>query len=981
MSYSTSIVLPHLLKNAKAIEDMYNKYGSSIYYNPADDKSVGLKPSVAINAAFMTNVADNLVKYYQAKQSMGSQLQSKKNTATFYFALMLILVVVPLLAVIVVMGYKLFNEVAKDGNEVKNAVRWLDKIVQGILMIVVVLITVYIILLSVQIYKKNNTIYSKMYANPVETDQIAQLVSMFDIKSWNTDNGEMKVDTTSPLLVYTYARNRPKLTITLSDPKKYPNAGCQRFKGKNKVGLSEKEVIQECEPLNQKGLVYPFVSKSDTLSTQIRPVELRKQLQSLDLYGQQARIRAASLYFKKLMFMEYDDKFKGGGKQISAQMKLDILNRIVHILYGDFAVISDIVIDVKKANAIKCSKFECYSSCLSDENAVMAYYDDASRTGYIVTHDVIVAGIDISVPSRSQGNQGSQGMELLVKSSNLVIPLSGTSPNTDYIYSNFKSSPEACKRDSKHCLMNKNKSNPLVAPADATDYKKVFSGNPDGVAVVYNESLENIVKINRELSNYGLLLTQLRAYFIDEIITQVITGDTTRTFTLEQSDIVFVLEKVIEKMGDVEGPKYKSILNDILTAVPPELTKVYLRQEKADSIRFIPFDRFKEKIADMTSQDFVINFVYNAEELRASSKGLQMLNDVYNYKKTEEDAKMYIFSITIVFSMLIGLLCLAAYIINDVKQYNCDQTIQDFTKLHKEDNKKREASQKIWSYIVEKYIIKYVFILSFFTIVYFMLYGMKAKKESVYKYNQDIMETNSDIIVTNSSQVMELLYQDMIKDKFGISKPTEDLSYTKNRALKKANITIDPLASLNDLQKQENADWEYFDVIVKNASVNSEIKLSVSEDSSLYEMYLKMMQMVSAYDKCNALFAMDDIKVPLPIMELTVYVVMLIISFVTILYVLSNFKPFEQFKNVVFLRKIMRRLKMGQQVSPIDVNDLSGMSTADNMNAMTMVKIIAAMLVVVFTVVFCTTIKSNGDQFISNLYGGQLYVNSECYKL
>lgn len=169
-------------------------------------------------------------------------------------------------------------------------------------------------------------------------------------------------------------------------------------------------------------------------------------------------------------------------------------------------------------------------------------------------------------------------------------------------------------------------------------------------------------------------------------------------------------------------------------------------------------------------------------------------------------------------------------------------------------------------------------------VFFFLVLNTHIKKTARDKYNLQTMQNNAQSMVQNATNCINIFYTDVItNDYYGIKKPLPATNpYIGN------NIIFDKYTFNSS---QEPATHMAFNTIAGGSTIDSTIKIKINSAASLDTVYTSLIDILESYNTCNAIFALKSEKAPFPIVEISLYVIVLVVSLVVLALVWINLKP------------------------------------------------------------------------------------------
>lgn len=685
MALATTTLVPILYDISKELENQQKLNGSVIYYNDPD-KHVS-------NTAHLLRMGDKLLKYNEAKRVLEEEEGQQQMMLKFYTAIALILIILLFVPAIGYMGFELIRKFQKfDCFELVLANK-------GFLILFFIVLFIYCMMALVNLYQRNEKIYKMMYnTDTVEAnnDMISKVSKMFVKTSGDfssSDDKNITLTSNSPLLMFNFAQAYKKFNITFKpalDGNEKIDSACSRL-GK----INENDFLSKCLPRSHNGCMYPFIP-----SQPVNPIVLQKQIQKMDLYGQISKINTGMNWFKAFLLKSTDAVY---GKTLNSKMsdaeKRAILDKIVDALTKQFALVKDLYIDESKAQVSNMSEADCYNTFMSDPDCIAATYNAAQRKCILVKKGTVGALRFDKTGSNS----------VLLRTSNPstdVLVVTGDTLNQKTVKKSFKSDAQTdqtgqtdqtanqagCNLTTPGCLMP-NSTNTWLGnqkTGDPVFYSDVFSGDSVAFDVNYVVKMSDVVRNN--IASLDTLFLTRKDQLSKMLVDTILTVDPTNTFALSQNDINYITKQVdkVNRMASI-------VVGDILMEVPTKLQTSYddisenKRKESSGLNKYIPHARFVEKLNELSSSKFVLEFVNSAEDLRSCSTGVKDLYDNYDYTGFLQKEQAKLSDTSLIFYLTTGLLGWTWYVTQDYL-YSNDETDADYCVLRPEPVKEDSDS-------------------------------------------------------------------------------------------------------------------------------------------------------------------------------------------------------------------------------------------------------------------------------------------------
>jgi hypothetical protein len=530
----------------------------------------------------------------------------------------------------------------------------------------------------------------------------------------------------------------------------------------------------------------------------------------------------------------------------------------------------------------------------------------------------------------------------------------------------------------------------------------------------------------------GENLSDRQSEYIQTIVDVVTTTDRSQTYILDDPEIKTVLFS-LKGYNDVKLDE--GVVASILNSAAPLIEKVRLLANKGDQSEFITYNDFVEKISSMSSKEFVIKVVHNAEKIRAATNGIAEFNALYN-TGILYDTKMSIAKTSLIIMGILMILCIVLLVLNTYESFTPisfpsdngvlgDEQIKNicnniFSKINNQcptendtalpeepDTKIPEVGMMPpWPSITEngggvdgggvdggfKTVAdntRRVFVITIIAcsaiLFYIILWSLYNKNVSLNTYNKSMMEENSFIMRTKAISVMQSIYDDVKMDVFGI----KEFGITQEKIvnLMKEGISIDATKKL-DAGASDVPGELLFEVIVNSSSVDDQnyIKLR-STRNNLNDVYSSLCAIISSYNKCNNIYSLFKNGVPFPWTSIVVYIIMLLICAVAIMLIGEEFHVSDATTNIVrisYIKQILKEVGAKTDLSGEDQNYIELLlkkqekdNSSDGKRIALFITGIVIMIAV--TILFSIVISNEPNLYTSALYSSKQFRSNECF--
>lgn len=1008
MALSSTFLLPPLYEVQKHLQDAYLRYGTPI-------QMAGDSPSEQRIQDILSKMGQSITMYHNGLDEVKNVRDTKVSRARAAFAIFIsIMVVIGIACCGIVYSY------FESGTDMGGMI-WF-----AVFMILFFIAIFYLLYSGEKYYQTLKSTYETMYNTSLsakeqqksyhqlfyDKPEVKKVLQMLERVSEN--DKAVAYRTTNIPLVYSFVVSQPitrqvqivglpatskcaSLVYLDKDTKNTcglsflgSKSGCSADKNTLKVvdkALTECNFDAYGEVAKPHGTaVYPFI-RSEKM--EIDPFVLKRELQSLDPFGQIGRMRDAMVFFQSFMLKKNDGKY---GADTSSALEGDsrnaILDTVAKLLYGEFGLVSNMrMLNEPESKPFESSEAECYKTCLQDPKCSVAKYDAAKKMcrNYNAT--------EVQDPKKfGVAYDAQEANPLLVKYSDKRFDVLGAEVNTEYFSEIGINKETDTGAGSCYAAMDPG----CVMDAMGNTWKIPNGKMPQPTLAFRNEGFAEtqpsgrLVTTATELAKTGQragVVTQIKDFLADDIVRVVVERDPNRTFLFSQDDINYITRKLTEMYG-TEYSMYTGIVNDILSQVPDKLAKAYKEgedgtmtaDEKVMAKRYIPYDRFLEKLKDMSSKDWVVQFLHNANELRNASAGLLGLynnfSEPYN-RKMQDFAEDQGYMTKICFGIFFGIAAVA-YLVHDginlkkctgkaVKGVDCSGRINKFSM----GNVANEVPGALSMWVDFGLKAAVIFMLVVIPIVLF--HGQTQKNTDKFYYNRDVYTNNGRIVVNNADSIMTMIDEDYKNKAYTVIKESlnnRDTSYMAYKEFKSGKIIVSPFSS-----------EDRFDALVKRTKMDTATKFGLASGAkphNLEDVYLSLLQLMEAYEKCNNLFMLEEDDYPVPIVTLAVYGIAFVIILITLLIVMGMFKPHSNLYMYFSAKNMLNRIDKGYFVSTVDVP-----MPPDAMTEWGKLVAKGAMIVIITITVILLAILITGsaNNFRGSLYGSELFRQSQCYDL
>ncbi len=996
------------------------KYKNRVFLEALDKnrdreiKRVGGAPRGAV-MAFLSNLSEQLFRYNVMKANVEADMKQRQGMAITYLVLFIIFAVFAAGAIIYFFIWE--NLMYAD-----RKLEWIW------FLIVTVIAMIYIIIVSAYTFRKNWDMYKVVFNTKVfgKESIIQHMISMFDVDSKFIKSGvstkDIQVKGSNPLVGYFVYINR-KVPVRYDykaspmQTAQFSNGDCGKvtrftFNDKNKktysldatptTGLLSRENLP-CSVVGPSiSFVDPFIPTGS--GTLVNPMTFLKKLQKYDFYGQMNRLGDAVSFFKGMLLKSFD---VSNVKPLNDAEKETLIADVANILSLDFIIVrgfspyGNAMVTLKKT-AVAFNPLDLITKGVLDDTCQIACYieNTTQKIGYTFTETELA-----NFTFNFENNNASNSFILVKKSAKAFWISAESNPPMDAMGVMYNQGGQinsiADVESGSVCELIVDKSSGLVKgvednfvyrPSQASPYGPSYTSlfrpntmtasftndSPPDLVFAYKFNGTNFWKQNQtEFINFTMI--QSKPILTQKSVDMILAKDpaTSMTFT------TYVTDKIVSLVRMYYGSVYQQvsgIIGDLMVDIPNEITRqsasLKMNASMAASVsssdpmaKYITYDRFLSKIKDMTQGDFTDKFMANLEEIRHTSGGLYDMYQTYNLKNSKRYNDL-IKELSFRFLIVIGAVEIVRFIVNKRIDYVDTVEFLDLTAneevarleaqyanspdlrdqaVHKLMSEKDVSRRKL---IMDSLMHISIAIMIYLTLVG-ILYAWKEKSKGVFEFNTIVLERNGDVIAMNARQLLDY-FVDQI---------------TRSQSFVRSGVLIDT----GDVD-------EMFESLKKSMIVDSSSPVLMPSDVDLKEQYDQLIRLLESFDKCNALMSID-VEMPFPVLEITLYVVMMIIVIVLITVIITKLEPMKKLENI---RKWVKLSKLMSQDIRIRTDSFGfecpedAVSKAETENAVTL---LMAVLITLISILFVVTLVGNANSFKTSLYASDLFKDSKCYEI
>jgi len=872
--------------------------------------------------------------------------------------------------------------------------------------ILIIVISTYLISLATQIWKKsayaysdnpdhNNSLY--FFESALEQQsEISKVVQLFYLDANNVitaSNASIMwaYNFTSPPSATPFATSANAATTTSQ------SAQCASSQAPTPASTTATSSTIPTE------VVYVGTFDGGQGPNNIDPYLLKKQLQSFDIFGQISRMQTAITYLQSNLYLQFD------ATTIQATMTTDsrqqINDSIVALLTTNATIVTDLKAPSTGTNVYTnvTTPSACFCLALNDTTSKGAAYDSNAKTCYLM-HSSSSNSAWIYTPDATNTQQ------VLLNKDNTITISTGSMDMNNYNKLTAITTPSSTNNSLEYATAGAAGTTYFTPSAGNLNYSTLFNVT---TSVVQAGGTFTLTKNTNDIINYQTTQNAMLTYnvangwFQTNIVSTIIAADPTNQYTFMQSDQDYIVSKVVAKLGS----SFNGLVTNILTNISTTLIQKQNEQKATattDPIttKYISLDTFTKKVANLNSEDFVTNLLFYSEEIRACSHGLSYMNQSYNVPiKTNDNSKNtqlqnYTQSVMTIIAIGAIIMFIVSQVMDptdgvNVKIIKINLAIKELEKsnpetdMHIEDvdaeklkerKIKKLKNQKIslWASMV----LKTSLAAALSMIIISIIFNSIDKKNSISDYNQLVLNANGSIITDKSSGIMSAYFTDsVIANAYQI----KSVAPVSANMIHEPKLYLDPWLG-TDTTTSTNFPTNdlLFQTIVQNTNISNTLTLNTNSSSTNLEtIYYSYIDIIEAYGKCNSLFSMSQTSFPFPTIEITVYGIVLLICFAVLAMLTSWLNPTDNMDKIRRFNILLARAKEGKKTSRDDFDDDDmnfGEDEKEEDTANTNILMFgAAILVLVFGVIFVFFVSGSGKSFKTTLLSSPMYSKSQCF--
>jgi hypothetical protein len=396
-----------------------------------------------------------------------------------------------------------------------------------------------------------------------------------------------------------------------------------------------------------------------------------------------------------------------------------------------------------------------------------------------------------------------------------------------------------------------------------------------------------------------------------------------------------------------------SFILGILNELPERLAQYKLAnklQPAADTpndMKYTTGIELTHKLESMTELEFVGNFTTHLYNVYACSHGLSAIQVFYDYTVDDIERSKTIMSMFNSF-IILETICFYLYF----ALYSVPQFREEQAKLKDKTKKVEKRDHMI------NYTMKWMLIIGISLTVIVLLNVSTQRRERIGLYNNEIMLNNATTVKQESIIAFDTTIESI--------KTGQLLNIPQGSAiLDRLDVNIYAL-----------------DAFKENIGL-FDTKRLVSIGPGFDAEYLrdKLVEIIDANSKCNALLFGADLKMPFPSYEIAIYMFLLIIVIVSLVMITMTLEPFDNLQKIKYWRKMLENKSRMQKGYLWLTPQKNGIESNLGESTDLIIKILALIMIPLSTFLFTSQILQSTTTLSTALYGSTLYRNSLTYTI
>lgn len=992
----------------RVYEEVYNKYGTEVYVDTLLNKNAQSTGAPTTTVKALADVyCDSLLTLYNLRIAINIRRASENGIALFYMWLAVLLALMITIAIWWVVLSKYLKLVKEGGGKggIDAVTRYFNSMMFGLSAVTVAFVFIIVIVVFAYTRKRNannkinnvsfgdqtslfsdliKTVYPEVFLLKLPDNSkkyakysllrgegrryrsfmsLLQKMNLFELVEMN-EGGKS-------LIAY-----KPT-TIILGQPLRSDQLALQVIAT---YALKQRGINILSAQLEGKVSKVPFPGFAPVNGIRFTPSLLLRDIQQIDIVGQVNRIGDAVYYFKELLKKDTSDSGQNNRGKIIEDIKSIFTSKA--IISNSFVPTTSYDVTVLKTDIGESGA--CTNACRNNVKCAFSVFDNDAGSCALIPKDVTKHYPMYYINDKDKNARWDvyikDGQEVYV-----AAPLKPgnikTLPQHMSFINNSKKSLEkgqACLYDAKFATcVGQN----YAAAQETTDYTNVFKDSKyDQATMNYAKNAQNFTMradssgiINKSVDDIATF-ERNREVYLTQVIDSIKRNDPTLQFTLEASDISAIANDAAGAWPTISFA-IKEFVMKLLEEIPARLaiessalTSLVGAADPRDS-KYLSGEELIAKIEAMNQQEFIGNFVAHAYDMYSCGTGLHKMQQFYDY--TLEDLGKGKLLLTLFSTLFIveGGIGLGYFAYKTIPKYlkkleELDKKIAETSDGNMDDKARKQKLKELSrtkSNTIMNYIAKYIVSVAIIMVVFIILLVSSRRTEQIGMYNFDVMTKNGDILRQNASSLIDFLMEEINSG---------------------AIMSLPEKSELFSVIKKNDNRIYLIDAFKENMAIFDNKKLVTVTNLDGKYLRNKLVDMIEAHEKCNALLFGGNITMPFPIYEVSIYAFLLLLILACWLYVTFKLEPLKNLQKIRYWKRVgeNRRRNKILAADEYEFENEDGEGEAIDADTEFMLKVLMMFVVILATMLFTSQLLKSTTQLNTALYGSNLYRTNTCYK-
>lgn len=676
----------------------------------------------------------------------------------------------------------------------------------------------------------------------------------------------------------------------------------------------------------------------------------------LDIVEQVSRLSVSISYFKD--FLSQNEVFGADNSTLRADIYDSIKN-----LFNKSHFTLDTLVPITTNGWTSVNNIDegaCFAKCLNDDNSKIAVYNNKNNTCYISNN-----ANEKFWYGKSKNDAKNPNVTFVKDNTRILISNFNSNITDGYIDADQSltnvsfstlSNNYICKVTNQNCDNIAHKFNAPIDSYFKNTFSKTFYESPpqtiDGAVLSIQPSVLS-VQNNPDVSI-------IADTYINSIITTILTADPNGNFSFTAVEID-ALSNSFAKMYANNYITARNTMIDKLNEVPLKLKMRIKKNEEESDVSKTIFKYATEqqllmKLNNMTHSSFVNVFCKHAHNVMSCSHGLQYLSKKY----VTDNGYDVIANGYLIRSLFACMILVSGFFL----------AVLACRKIHRK-NKKTGSNNSFIGTIdflnkaSLQSLIKYTIVWSILIMASTVSYVNAFRYKEIHTFNYETMIKNADILVDNSYEVYNYVIREVSFSSIFQGKKIPPALATKINASLGSSIELIYIA---DTIKKYNYTFDEKEFINPKYFNINKLKLSLEN-------------MVESFDKCNMLLFGNNVDIPFPSYEISIYLVTIVLIVIFIVFLVLYIEPLKKLREIKRFKKILSNYKYKNLIaSELKAPDLNNTESIRDISDI-FKYFILLVGIIAFVFLFSAELFRSSNVLLSSLYGSSLYRENICYDL